>query len=527
MCSSPSLADRLVEVLGSAATVGDAARALTEAVRHLDRPDTCGLGTAHSDDVAGLLGLREAVEALTLEHLAAFDRSGEAAATPALRTTAWVSQIAGLSRAEAGRLVGVAGRLHVDDGRRLPGIAAAVTRGDMTTAQARAVADATRRAPVEVIGAIDDAVLVSGTHLAPEELGSHVSRLVTTLLAQLAPLPEPGDPASERSVRLRRTLDGWWHLEGLLEPDAGALLREALDPMSAPVSTVSPEGDPVRDPRTRDQRQHDALVDLAGMFIDARLPARCGDSDAGDDAPAPPVPRPRRGLQAVIDADRLGLRLGLGDATAGTLLGPDGDPLTSAAGSLLEVPGIVARTTDGTPLPGPAVEHLRCDADATWWLTRRPPQPLGPAGVELTRGSPGAEHLTRGLILPARLDLSDEALSEAVVDSLDALPASRGGTGRIVLDAGRLHRTGSSGQRQGAYLRDQGCVVEGCTAPAWWCELHHLLEWILGGLTDLDGMALVCPPHHRFLHREGWSLVLARETGTFFLIPPAAVPAAA
>ena len=526
MCSSDTLADRLAEALASAATVGDGARALAEAVRRLDSPDTCGLGASHGDDVAGLLGLREAVEALVLEHLAAFDRAGEAAATPALRTTAWVSQVAGLTRSEAGRLVGVAGRLHVDDGRRLPGIAAAVARGDMTTAQARAVADATRRAPVEVIGAIDDAVLVSGTHLAPEELGAHVSRLVTTLLAQLAPLPEPGDPASERSVRLRRTLDGWWHLEGLLEPDAGALLREALDPMSAPVSTVSPEGDPVRDPRTRDQRQHDALVDLAGMFVDARLPARRGECDTLDDSSTVPVPRPRMGLQVVIDADRLGLRLGLGDASAGTLLGPDGARLSSGAGSLREVPGVVARTTDGTPLTGPTVEHLRCDAEATWWLTRRPPQPLGPAGVELTRGSPGSGHLTRGLILPARLDLSDELLSEAVVESLDALPASRGGTGRIMLDAGRLRRTGSSGQRQGAYVRDKGCVVAGCTAPAWWCELHHLLEWILGGLTDLDSMALVCPPHHRFLHREGWSLVLARDTGTFFLIPPPAVQAA-
>jgi hypothetical protein len=102
MCSSDTLADRLAEALASAATVGDGARALAEAVRRLDSPDTCGLGASHGDDVAGLLGLREAVEALVLEHLAAFDRAGEAAATPALRTTAWVSQVAGLTRSEAG-----------------------------------------------------------------------------------------------------------------------------------------------------------------------------------------------------------------------------------------------------------------------------------------------------------------------------------------------------------------------------------------------------------------------------------------
>jgi hypothetical protein len=62
--------------------------------------------------------------------------------------------------------------------------------------------------------------------------------------------------------------------------------------------------------------------------------------------------------------------------------------------------------------------------------------------------------------------------------------------------------------------------VHGCTVPAWLCELHHLIEWILGGTTDLDAMALLCRSHHRFLHRRGWRLIPLPGTGRFLLLPP-------
>ena len=42
------------------------------------------------------------------------------------------------------------------------------------------------------------------------------------------------------------------------------------------------------------------------------------------------------------------------------------------------VVGAVARTLDGTAIPGPAAEHLSCDPSLTWTLTRRPEEPLPP-----------------------------------------------------------------------------------------------------------------------------------------------------
>ncbi|MCV2491362.1 DUF222 domain-containing protein [Geodermatophilus sp. YIM 151500] len=40
----------------------------------------------------------------------------------------------------------------------------------------------------------------------------------------------------------------------------------------------------------------------------------------------------------------------------------------------------------------------------------------------------------------------------------------------------------------------------GCTAPHWWCDVHHLVEWIQGGETSLDNSGLLCERHHTKVH---------------------------
>ena len=49
--------------------------------------------------------------------------------------------------------------------------------------------------------------------------------------------------------------------------------------------------------------------------------------------------------------------------------------------------------------------------------------------------------------------------------------------------------------RRAAEVRDGGCVFAGCGAPSWWCDVHHLLEWIDGGETSLENSALLCERH--------------------------------
>jgi hypothetical protein len=85
--------------------------------------------------------------------------------------------------------------------------------------------------------------------------------------------------------------------------------------------------------------------------------------------------------------------------------------------------------------------------------------------------------------------------------------ACDGSVGRIVLgpdsvplDWGRDQRVAPPHLRRAVELRDQTCVFAGCEAPAWWCEVHHVLHWGEGGETCLENSALLCERHHGKVH---------------------------
>jgi hypothetical protein len=69
-----------------------------------------------------------------------------------------------------------------------------------------------------------------------------------------------------------------------------------------------------------------------------------------------------------------------------------------------------------------------------------------------------------------------------------------------ILDMGRRARTATPAQLRALAIRDGGCVVPGCGRPPSWCDAHHLIPWVEGGLTDIDEMCLVCRPHHMMIH---------------------------
>ncbi|MBM3661661.1 MAG: DUF222 domain-containing protein [Actinobacteria bacterium] len=89
--------------------------------------------------------------------------------------------------------------------------------------------------------------------------------------------------------------------------------------------------------------------------------------------------------------------------------------------------------------------------------------------------------------------LCDAVLHPVVVDSLG-----------VPLDLGRSIRAFSPQQRRAAIARDGGCVHPGCDAPPSWTHLHHLDEVRLGGATDVNRSACLCPTHHAVWHAPGW-----------------------
>ncbi len=75
----------------------------------------------------------------------------------------------------------------------------------------------------------------------------------------------------------------------------------------------------------------------------------------------------------------------------------------------------------------------------------------------------------------------------------------------VPLALGRTSRLASRGQTMALIARDGGCSFPGCTHPTSWCERHHILDWILGGLTDLNNLTLSCRYHHTHFLQKGWS----------------------
>ena len=74
------------------------------------------------------------------------------------------------------------------------------------------------------------------------------------------------------------------------------------------------------------------------------------------------------------------------------------------------------------------------------------------------------------------------------------------GPGSVPTDLGRQRRVVSPAQRRALDARDGSCVFAGCEAPNWWCEAHHVLEWVFDGPTDLDNLGLLCERHHTKVH---------------------------
>jgi Domain of unknown function (DUF222) len=68
------------------------------------------------------------------------------------------------------------------------------------------------------------------------------------------------------------------------------------------------------------------------------------------------------------------------------------------------------------------------------------------------------------------------------------------------LDVGRTMRLVPPWLRKAVEHRDVHCVFAGCQAPSWWCEVHHVVEWMYGGETSLDNSGLLCERHHTQAH---------------------------
>ncbi|TFD90663.1 HNH endonuclease [Cryobacterium lactosi] len=221
---------------------------------------------------------------------------------------------------------------------------------------------------------------------------------------------------------------------------------------------------------------------------------------------------PRRGGVRFVDPDRAAWARAVQD-----------DPRSTgqiAADTFLDLLKAGSEVNPGRMLGGrlPAVRVLVTEP------TRRPagnPDRVGtpaPEGTEVLVPIPdGTGH---GFIEGNLAPVSRETIGRLICTS---------GTVEVALDAdgqplnlGREERIFSQAQRIAMAARDGGCRWGDCDRPPSRTEAHHLEEWVRDhGLTDIRLGILLCGPHHRLLHNQGWQIFENR--GRYWLRPPAAV----
>src|SRR2546426_2413751 len=150
--------------------------------------------------------------------------------------------------------------------------------------------------------------------------------------------------------------------------------------------------------------------------------------------------------------------------------------------------------------------------------------------VELGRQGSGSKHNGAGprpqLIIRASLDTL-AGIKGAPAGELEGggtVPAETGqryardsaisrSTGQAELEHELNHasRTLPAPTRRALEARDRHCVFPGCSRPLIWCDGHHLVWWTRGGATALPNLALLCRPHHRMVHEEGWLFERIRD----------------
>ena len=281
--------------------------ALPEAVEAFLAVDQVALpDAALGPRIAELEELLRRAQAAQAEAVRLFDARAVAGSEGAASTACWLRDRLGAAESEARRLVGLARSLD-----RLPLLAAALRAGTVTTAHVRTLAARTRFLDPGTVAAGEPYLAELAGRLDPVRFGTAVRRWVAVVA--------PGDFERDterrydaRWLAVSPTFGGMTSISGMLDPEGGALVRDAL---AALVSA-----NPSTDPRSRDQQRADALVDLVELARSHQLLPVTGGH------------RP----EILVHVDPALLA---------------GDPAAAPA-----------TLADGTPLPRAAADRLTCDA---------------------------------------------------------------------------------------------------------------------------------------------------------------------
>ncbi|MFG3554475.1 DUF222 domain-containing protein [Micromonospora sp. NPDC047557] len=221
--------------------------------------------------------LEQRLAAVKLTLVRELDGRGTATAQGASSTAVWLRDRLRLGVGAARRLVELAATLDTVP----PGVRDALVGGAVDVEQVRVIS-----------GTVETVHAVAGAEAADKAVGVLVEwakqfdaallrKLGTRILDHVA--PEVADAAAEAALRAQESRaardrhvtvseqpDGRLRFSGVLDTEAAAMLRAAIDPLTAP---TGPD-----DTRTPGQRRHDALADVCRLALrTGELPEHGGD----------------------------------------------------------------------------------------------------------------------------------------------------------------------------------------------------------------------------------------------------------
>jgi len=359
-------------------------------------------GTRLGQGLIETRALKDRVEAVFAEGLRRFDQSGEYAADGAIDLVAWLRAKCKLSGGAAAERVGIARQLQ-----HLPQTSKAFATGQLAYQHVAVLARTAEHVGAGAVRKAEGSLLALADKMDPGQFTGVAKNFEHRIDAQAA-LAEANRAHQRRYLTISEPLDGIVRIDGLLDAEAGAIVRNAVNAGLPPAKN---------DDRTPGQRRADRLVELCH-------PRAVGSADGAG-------PRPHLIIRASAD----------------TLLGAPGAP-----GGELE---------GGTIIPVETLRRIACDA----------------------------------------------AISRII------------GKGELDAEITRASRSTPAATRRALAARDRGCVAEHCNCPPQWTDSHHVKHWIDQGPTTMSNLILLCRPHHRKVHEEGWGLQRL-TTGRWALIRP-------